>query len=212
MPTRPLRDRTASGRPPTASEAARREQFIGATIDLVARFGWRSFTLQRVADEVGVTKAAVLYHVGSREELVRAAYARVITEFTASVGHRIEDAQNPTDLLELLLRAQFQYFRERPQHARVIMETLDADLALGDSPGSSERTELLTNLILAARNGAAPHQAGLLAVLINGALDAAIAAFLDDPTFDLAGAEGELIALLHAGLIASQRSSDPERA
>jgi AcrR family transcriptional regulator len=190
--------RTASGRPPTAAELARREQLVEATIGLVAEVGWRGFTIQRVADAVGVTKAAVIYHVGSREQLVRAAYQRVIGGFTEAVGGRVATAENPVQVVELMLRAQLAYFRAHPDHARVIVEALGSDLGLDDAPDSPERRDALAGFILAA--GGDPHSAGVLAVLLNGALDAAVAASLADPSFDLAAAEEELIALLHARL------------
>ena len=200
MPTRSLSVRAASGRPPTAAELARREQLLEATIELVAETGWRAFTIQRVADAVGVTKAAVIYHVGSREQLVRAAYQRVIDSFTESVGARVATAADATQVVEYMLRAQLEYFREHPDHARVIVEALGSDLGIDDAPEAPERREVLAGFILATREGRDPQQAGVLAVLLNGAVDAAVAASLADPSFDLAAAEEELIALLHAGL------------
>jgi AcrR family transcriptional regulator len=200
MPTRSLSVRTASGRPPTAAELARREQLIEATIGLVAEVGWTGFTIQRVADAVGVTKAAVIYHVGSREQLVRAAYQRVIDAFIGAVTERVATAEDAVQVVEFTLRAQLEYFREHPDHARVIVEALGSDLGIEDSPSAPERRDALAGLILAARGGGDAESAGVLAVLLNGALDGAVAASLTDPSFDLAAAEEELIALLHAGL------------
>ena len=197
MPTRPLSVRSASGRPPTAAELERREQLIEATIGLVAEVGWRGFTIQRVADAVGVTKAAVIYHVGSREQLVRAAYQRVIDGFTEAVTARVATAEDAVQVVEFMLRAQLAYFREHPDHARVIVEALGSDLGIDDAPDAPERRDVLAGFILAASGGDA-ESAGVLAVLLNGALDAAVAASLTDPAFDLAAAEEELIALLHA--------------
>ena len=198
MPTRSLSVRTASGRPPTAAELARREQLIEATIELVAEVGWRGFTIQRVADAVGVTKAAVIYHVGSREQLVRAAYQRVIDAFIGAVTERVATAGDAVQVVEFTLRAQLEYFREHPDHARVIVEALGSDLGIEDSPSAPERRDALAGLILAARGVGDAESAGVLAVLLNGALDGAVAASLTDSSFDLAAAGEELIALLHA--------------
>jgi TetR/AcrR family transcriptional regulator len=205
VPTRPLRVREASGRPPTSAERARREELLEAAIQIVAQHGWASFTVQRVADRVGITKAAVIYHVGTRDELVRLAYARVLGAFQASVEAEVDAATDPADTVERVLRSQLRYFREHPEHARFIVEALTGDGELTRDATSPERREVLADLIVKARGDDDRQGARVLAVLLNGGLDAAVGAYITDPAFDLLAAEVELIALLRGRLRPSSR-------
>ncbi len=207
MPTRPLRVREASGRPPTPAERARREELLEAAIQLVASHGWSGFTVQGVADRVGITKAAVLYHVGTRDDLVRLAYARVLRAFQTSVEADVDAATDPVDTVERVLRSQLRYFREHPEHARFIVEALTRDDELTGDAASPERREVLAGLIVNARGNEDRAGARVLAVLLNGGLDAAVAASIADPAFDLLAAEEELVALLRSRLQPSPGAS-----
>src|SRR5690242_8786043 len=99
MPTRSRRLRDAAGRPPTANDLARREQITNAAIEIVGRAGWRACTLQAVDDRLDLTKAAILYHVGTKDELVRRAYDAVIDRFAKYVESRVEVATDPREAI-----------------------------------------------------------------------------------------------------------------
>lgn len=49
---------------------ARREQIIDVATELVARHGFSGLSLQRVADEVGITQAGLLHYIGSKNGLI----------------------------------------------------------------------------------------------------------------------------------------------
>ena len=51
----------------TFTERARRQQLIGVTIEQVAQRGFAGASLARIAEAAGITKAAVLYHFGSKD-------------------------------------------------------------------------------------------------------------------------------------------------
>lgn len=192
MPTRSRIVRDASGRPPTPAELERRRQILDATIAVIDRGGWAACTLQGVADEMGVTKAAVIYHVGTKAGLVEQAYLAVIDSFTAYVHQEVETATDPLDAVVRLAHAHVDYFRAHRAHARVIAESLDPGHAadLDDSPTTPTRAGPVAALITAARedgHGAAPpaEDAVVVATVLNGMIDAAVAAWLHDPAFDL---------------------------
>lgn len=201
MPTRPLSVREADGRPPTAAELARRREILDATIAVIGRGGWAACTLQAVAAEVGVTKAAVIYHVGTKAALVEQAYAFVIAAFTQFVQERVEASTDPLDAVTEFALAHLDYMREHRDHARLIAESLhDAhDSGIDDSPTTPARAEPAIALIEAARtagNGRArhPEDARVIATVVGGMIDSAVAAWLIDPDFDLEAAK-RLIAL-----------------
>ncbi|MEJ1088080.1 TetR/AcrR family transcriptional regulator [Microbacterium sp. Mu-80] len=200
MPTRARRVRDAGGRPPTATEVARRRQILDATISIVGRAGWAACTLQSVADEIGVTKAAVIYHVGTKAGLVEQAYSFVIDDFVAFVQVRLETAGTPLDAVVTFALAHLEHMREHRDHARLIAESLTdaAPADIDDRPTSVSRTAPAVALIDAARAAAADtgsrEPAIVVATVLNGMVDAAVAAWLQDPGFDL-DAAGRLISV-----------------
>ncbi|MFB8387483.1 TetR/AcrR family transcriptional regulator [Microbacterium sp. NPDC055910] len=198
--------REAAGRPPTAAELARRREILDATIAVIARGGWAACTLQSVADEIGVTKAAVIYHVGTKAGLVEQAYSFVITAFTEAVQARVEAATDPSDALVRFAHAHLDYMRDHRDHARVIAEALDDahPNELDDRPTSPDRALPVIALIEAARaadTSPAPQEGPrVVATALGGMIDAAVAAWLQDPAFDLDAAKRLLTTFLAAAV------------
>ena len=57
---------------PSSRGAARKKSIIEAATRMFARTGSRGTTLGEIAAEVGVSQAAVVYHFGTKEELLNA--------------------------------------------------------------------------------------------------------------------------------------------
>jgi AcrR family transcriptional regulator len=70
---------------------ARKAQIVKATLRLVATYGLAGASMSRIADEVGISNAALYRHFPSREDILIAAYdsliERVFTWLSASRGH-----------------------------------------------------------------------------------------------------------------------------
>ncbi|WP_328468430.1 TetR/AcrR family transcriptional regulator [Actinoplanes sp. NBC_00393] len=189
---------TRDGRPLTFTEQARRAQFVGLTIKVIAEHGYAGCSLQRIADAAGVTKAAVLYHFASKAALVRAAYQEVISQLTAHVGALVEQAAGPAEAVEAYIRGLIGHLAAHPDHVRVIVEALDDDhdTAIPDRPGSPSRWRALAALIDAAKETRAYRRdvdSRVLAIMIGGAIDALIAESRQDSAFDAAAAAGALV-------------------
>lgn len=67
------------GRPTLATQ--RREQIIAAFCRCIAREGLEKTTLDHVATEAGVQRAAIRHYVGNRNELVRAALDKLASHY-----------------------------------------------------------------------------------------------------------------------------------
>lgn len=67
----------ADGPAPSFTELVKRDQIIAATVSVLAKKGFRKATVERIADTAGVSKALVLYHFGSKEELIHQTFFRV---------------------------------------------------------------------------------------------------------------------------------------
>lgn len=66
-----------------------RERMRGAALSLFSLHGVNGTSLQMIADEIGVTKAAVYYHFPTKEDLVHA----VIAPYIAQVAELVEAAE-----------------------------------------------------------------------------------------------------------------------
>lgn len=187
----------------TFTEQARRAQLVDATIEQIARRGLAGASLARVAEATGITKAAVLYHVGSKDALIAAAYQRVLDALVASVGAAI-DAAPVGDRPAVYIRTMVAHLRDNPRHVRVLAEVgreQDVDHA------SEARWAPLAGIIDAAAEAATEHRGVVkrgatavdsraLALIIGGAIDGIVAERLADEEFDVTSAADLLVSLL----------------
>ena len=187
-------------RPRTFTEQARRRQIVDGTIELVAERGYAGTSLSGIAARAGISKAAVLYHFASKDEVVQATFADVIAGFVADVGAAVDAADGqPEGQLLAYLHGSLGYLRAHPSRMRVLVEGLLADrdgpreLAPG-APAVASRWQAVAG-ILADGQRAGVFRAfdpRALAVIVSGALDAVAAEWLGDPAFDLDEAAAEL--------------------
>lgn len=77
-------------------------EILDATQKLLLERGESKTTLRAITDLADANVAAVNYHFGSRDELIRQAYLSALTEVTASQGARIQSLDEKEDLEELV--------------------------------------------------------------------------------------------------------------
>ncbi|CRK56337.1 Transcriptional regulator, TetR family [Alloactinosynnema sp. L-07] len=77
-----------------------RARIQAAARDLFARKGVQRTSLQEIADELGITKPALYYHFGSREDLVRSIVQPMLDAGEAFVA--AQEARGDVDPRELL--------------------------------------------------------------------------------------------------------------
>jgi AcrR family transcriptional regulator len=101
-----------------------------AAVRLFARHGFEGTSVQQIADEVGVTKQALLYHFSSKDGLREAALAEIVAvwrgvlpRLMAAVTRQGAQA-GPEDALELVLRELVEFARAEPAYPRFIMQEL----------------------------------------------------------------------------------------
>ncbi|MFJ6787815.1 TetR/AcrR family transcriptional regulator [Streptomyces angustmyceticus] len=184
---------------PTFTERARRQQLIDATVDLISTRGYPATSLSAIAERAGVSKAAVLYHFSSKDNLTRAALEQVMAQFREYVDACLARADGPRAAIVAYVRAMIGYQQAHRRQVRVITEMLlddDGGTRL-KTPGSHDthgRWQHLAELLTAGQ------QAGVLrefdvqtvALAIGGAIDGVIAHWLAHPELDLDAAAGEL--------------------
>ncbi|HLU57026.1 MAG TPA: TetR/AcrR family transcriptional regulator [Pseudonocardia sp.] len=175
----------------TFTEEARRRQIVERTIELVAERGAAAASLSAIAARAGISKAAVLYHFASKDAVLDATMRHVLDAYVAAVGARIDAADGPEGMLVAYLRATIEHMRDHPAHVRVLVEGLTRTPELAGDP--SRRQAVAGILEQGQRSGVfRPFDARVLALTINGALDAVIGEWITAPDLDLDRAATEL--------------------
>lgn len=177
-------------------EEQRRTQLIEAAIEVVADRGHSGATLQRIADRARVTKPAVIYHFGSKDSLVQTARSRVLEALVEVVGAAVTLAE-PAERPGAYVRSMVGYFREHPQHTRLIIEAMEA---AGDRPESETRWAPLAELLAGVGSSTRDDRRGL-AIIVGGAIDAIVIEQLSDRSFDGAAAADELALMTESALL-----------
>jgi AcrR family transcriptional regulator len=77
-------------------------EILDATQKLLLERGESKTTLRAITELADANVAAVNYHFGSRDELIRQAYLSALTEVTASQGARIQSLDEKADLEEFV--------------------------------------------------------------------------------------------------------------
>jgi AcrR family transcriptional regulator len=90
-----------------------KERLLEATVTTVSRYGLRKATLEDIGKAVGVSKAAVLYHYHSKEELVATVISKEYDRFFAVLREAIEKESTAETRLHAFAFMRFQYIVER---------------------------------------------------------------------------------------------------
>ncbi|MEU0512785.1 MULTISPECIES: TetR/AcrR family transcriptional regulator [unclassified Amycolatopsis] len=186
-------------RPTTFTERARREQIIECTIDLISTKGYRGTSLSAIAEAAGISKAAVLYHFASKENLAQAALEQVFEQFGDYVRARVDRQPDATSAVTAYVRAMISYQSAHRRHVRLITEVLldDANGTKLKAPGSHDAGGRWQGLAALLEDG---QRAGELrefdtttvALAIGGAIDGVVSHWLAHPELDLDAAADEV--------------------
>jgi TetR/AcrR family transcriptional regulator len=174
---------------PTFVEQARRRQIVEGTIDLVAAEGLAAASLSAIAKRVGLSKAAVLYHFSSKDEVLAETVAHVLGALVAEVGGAVDAAHpDPRAMLLAYVRGFRTHLRAHRTHVRLLVEAGAA------APNDPSRWQNVAAIIGAGQESGTFGEGDTrtLAVLVNGALDGLVGEWLRDETYDL-DAAGELL-------------------
>jgi AcrR family transcriptional regulator len=77
-------------------------EILAATQKLLLEIGESKTTLRAITEIAEANVAAVNYHFGSRDELIRQAYLSALTEVTSSQGARLQSLDEKADLEEFV--------------------------------------------------------------------------------------------------------------
>ncbi|WP_293002343.1 helix-turn-helix domain-containing protein [Mycobacterium sp.] len=200
----------------TFTQAARRAQIVTAAIEVIADIGWAQTSIRKIADRVGVAMSAVLYHFGTKDNLVDAIIEEMYRSALAAVKPALQAENTSAEKLASYIRANIAYFDgHRTQLAAL------AQLGTGYQPADGRRFDELgmtdelreelavldPTAILVA--GQRDHEfgefpVGSMSLALRGAVNAVVEKILREPDFDARVYADDLVAIF-AHAVAVQR-------
>jgi TetR/AcrR family transcriptional regulator len=101
-----------------------RAQARAAAVRLFARHGVEGTSVQQIADELGVSKQALLYHFASKEGLRQAALEEMVALWREALPGVLAAVSRPDAPVEGGLMALIAFAREEPAYARFLLHEL----------------------------------------------------------------------------------------
>ncbi len=188
-----------------------RERLLDAALSAIARRGVAGASLAEVAREVGVTKAAVLYHFDGKDSLLLAAVDRTVADIELELRRAVRGSERGWPAVERQVRAAFGLAARRPEALSLLRE-----VARAGPPVSARLAERLGPMLESASSALrADMDDGLLvrydpqtllltfhAVVVGVAVDSEVmrAVGVQPSVRSLVDARRELLALLGASL------------
>jgi TetR/AcrR family transcriptional regulator, fatty acid metabolism regulator protein len=106
----------------TFLETARRAQIMAAAIDTIAELGYGQASLARIADTAGSSKGVILYHFGSKDELIRELVSELSAKGRAYLGPRLEAESTGSGMLRAYIEFNLAFIRENRNHVLATVE------------------------------------------------------------------------------------------
>src|SRR5215470_15130683 len=101
------------------SDATVRERALAAATRLFAARGFDATSLQAIADEIGVTKQAILHHFPSKERLRDAVLGAMVAHWQETLPRLLVGATASEERFEMVFGELRRFFAEDPDRARL---------------------------------------------------------------------------------------------
>ncbi|MEZ4392527.1 MAG: TetR/AcrR family transcriptional regulator [Polyangiales bacterium] len=104
-----------------AGERDVRREVLEVATRLMAARGFDGTSLQDIADEVGVSKPAVLHHYPSKEHIHQAVMQAILNHWRDTLPRVMLAATTGEDRFDAIYRELQRFFRENPDRARLLV-------------------------------------------------------------------------------------------
>src|SRR5580704_17145174 len=105
----------------TFIETARRAQIMAAAIDTIAELGYGQASLARIAETAGTSKGVIIYHFGSKDDLIREIVAELSAKGRAYMGPRLEAEPTGAGMLRAYIESNLSFIRENHKHVVAVV-------------------------------------------------------------------------------------------
>lgn len=107
---------------PTFTESARRRQIVDCAIESIAELGYHQASVRKIAERVGLAMSNVLYHFGSKDDLVVAIIAELYRSLIGAMLPRVRAEVTASGKLAAHIRAHIDYIASHRSHQVALME------------------------------------------------------------------------------------------
>jgi len=142
---------TRDDRRESFTRTARKAQIVACAVEVIAEVGYPQASIRKIADRVGIAMSAVLYHFGSKDNLVDAIVEHMYRAMLALMVPALDAETTATGKLNAYIRTSIRYFATHRSALLALTST-----ATNFQPGDGRRFDEL---------GLSPEVAEHLAVL-----------------------------------------------
>ncbi len=115
----------------TFIERARREQIVGAAVDVIVEVGYRQASLERIARRAGISRGLISYHFAGRDELIAEVVLGVFRDGAEFMRPRVEAQPDATAMLRAYLETNLDFMAgHRQRMVAVVAPELSVARAL----------------------------------------------------------------------------------
>lgn len=191
------------------TERARREQILGATIELLAEVGYAATSLSAIAARIGTSKGVISYHFDGKDELLAQVVKRVLDDAAMFMGPRVDTASGAPAKLRAYVESNLQFLGEHRNNIRALTAILSS---LAPGPGdvpayAAAGRDAVEALAALLRSGQAAGDFRNFAPLVvarslRASIDAVPELLRAEPDLDVRSYADELLALFEPGVLA----------
>ncbi|MFC6080644.1 TetR/AcrR family transcriptional regulator [Sphaerisporangium aureirubrum] len=186
----------------TFIEEARRSQIVACAIETIATLGFGNASLAKIAKLAKVSTGVILYHFGSKDELIRAVVDEVARIATGMMVPRIMAQTTAADALRAYIETNLEFMRLHPRPLIALVEIVGHGRAEDGGPGpyAAQHEIALTDLEKVLEWGRRTGEfrdfaLRPMALAVRGAIDAVPAEMIKNPELDLRDVARELTTL-----------------
>ncbi|MBI3373396.1 MAG: TetR/AcrR family transcriptional regulator [Betaproteobacteria bacterium] len=117
---RPKRTSSTAAEEPTFGVL--RPEILAVATDAFAKKGYVASSLRDIAEQAGVTAAAIYYHYAKKEDLLREIIFDGLDRLSRDVVSALPTAANPIEALESVVRAHLRFNVEFVRESKIIIE------------------------------------------------------------------------------------------
>ncbi|GMA24032.1 TetR family transcriptional regulator [Luteimicrobium album] len=180
-----MRSNKSSGETLTRTQRARREDLIGAAVDVINREGYAAASVDRIARHAGTSKGTVLYHFRSKQGLDEAVVSALYDAGAAVMGERLREAGSSRERLRVYLDANLRFVAAHVAHVAAVQRILLGAGLVGelDVDASVPLARILADGQAAGELG--EFDPALMALAVRAVVDRAAFHLVEHPGTDL---------------------------
>ena len=187
-------------------EEARHKQIVAAAISVLAREGYASASLSRIAREAGISKSIITYHFSGKDEMFEAVYRLVESSASSYIAPLMETEEDPSGVIAAYIRNQIGYMKE---HRDELLAIGQLAMSHGGQDGpdymatsAQEEARLLADLMAEGQRRGIfrDFDRRVMAAAISKAIESALTEWAYRPDTDLDAYGNELVTLFLRGM------------